>query len=143
MAPLPDREADSHDTGRDKFKTQHLTSTHPLLIVEPNLSHRHRPVLLQVRPRRVDNRHIVPLVPYTRHITSATLTSNVLEQDHTATSNKHPRASLYSRRCSALNKQRKSRTKVPSIEFALVNCAQSSTSSVGKLSHACPSWSRR
>ena len=85
-----------------------------LLIMEPNLSGCHTDILVQVRPGCVNDCYIVFLVAYHSPLSLTAPKAEMVEGGDT-----------------------------PSIEFAFVNCAQSSNNAVGSLFHSWPSLRRR
>ena len=98
-----------------------------LLIKKPHLPRRHARILVQIRPGRVDDRDVVFLIACAEPI-------NQISHHQ----------SLSSISCIlGCEPGRAAWIGEPSIEFALVNCAHSSTSSLGNASHVCSGASRR
>ena len=110
--------------------------TYPFRIPKPHLPRRHAGILVQVRPRRVDDRDVVFLIAYA-HAGNHTVPSSAPRSLYLifASSLACIHAGEWKRVCVWVG--------TPSMEFALVNCAHSSTSSLGKASHVCSGVRRR
>lgn len=55
---------------RSTTRFEHTERTYHFLIMESNLSHSHTPILLQITPRRVDDRDVILFIACTNMISS-------------------------------------------------------------------------
>lgn len=140
----------------------HTLGTYQLLVMKSHLPDRHRPILLQIRPWRVDDRHIIPFVSCAQ---KEIYQQKLLQSGSRLITAQHcpslPQPGKYKKtKCSLPQPppdvsfcqggkttdraQRVNLTaNIPSIEFAFVSCAQSSSKSFGNWSQTWPSCSRR
>ena len=114
-----------------------ILAAYLLLMVKSNLSNRHASILVEVRPRGVDDVHVLFLVALMKPGTLLSQGTMAMFQEDFDTS-QHKRNLENSMRLTlnTCTSRRYFALYLPSIEFALVSCAQSSTKAVESWSHS-------
>lgn len=138
----------------DEKKKKKKPRAYLSLILESDLSNSHTAILLQVGPRRINDRDVILFVAYdkvSKTSSSSWGLSSLSQFLHNRTKQeqeKTPEKTFTSKK--KISKQHTHRhgtqitthTNVPSILFAFVNCAQSTIRSLSMVSQSWPSGSR-